>query len=360
MKNFLEKNFSNYFLKIKEIVPQHKAKTVVGLDIGTTSIKVVGINNLADRHEIDKFAIEPVSQNDVKASIANCLRKANIDIKVVNTSVSGQGVVIRYVLLPKMPLSDIKSSVSLEADKYFPFPIEDVVMDCFILEERPAEGKVFVLVAAAKKELIEQRIALLSSLDLEPEIISTDSVALANIFNVLNNKISKDDASKLSAKPSAIAVLNIGGLSSNLNIIKDNTPRFTRDIFMGGIDFTKRIGNICGVDVNSAEELKVNPQEDQKGKLLQACESILNNLIAETRLSFDYFETENNIPVGTLYLSGGGSCLNGLEEMMRQNLGVEVKLWQPAFGLTINSALSQEDLACQANKLSTAIGLALK
>jgi len=92
-----------------------------------------------------------VSQTDVKGAVTNCLAKANITTKLVNTSVSGQGIIIRYVLMPKMPLPEIKSSISLEADKYFPFPIDDVVMDCFILEERPQENKVFVLVAARKK-----------------------------------------------------------------------------------------------------------------------------------------------------------------------------------------------------------------
>ncbi len=358
MKNFLEKSFSKYFLKIKEAIPQHKAKTCVGLDIGTSSVKLVRIVNSVGSHEIDSYAIEAIKQNEVKEAVSKALEKAKISSKLVNTSVSGQGVIIRYVLLPKMPLADIKSSISLEADKYFPFPIDDVNMDCFILEERPAENKLFVLVVAAKKDLIEQRIALLSSLDLEPEIICTDSIAVANIFHVLAGKEKSSVAPSAPDKSQAIAVLNIGATSSNLNIIKDNLPRFTRDIFMGGNDFTKRITNTCSLDLKSAEELKINPK-DQKEKILQACESVLGSLVAEIRLSFDYFESENNIPVSLLYLSGGGACLSGLEEILTQNLSIEAKPWQPISGLSVNSMLSQEDLINHANKLSVAIGTAL-
>lgn len=260
MKTFLEKDFSKYFLKIKEMLPQPKPKTLVGLDIGATSVKAVRINNSAGIHEVDSFAIEPISQNDLKAAIANCLNNAGMETKFVNTSVSGQGVVIRYVLMPKMTLSDIKSSISVEADKYFPFPIDDVVMDCCILEERPSEGRVFVLVAAAKKDLIEQRLSLLSSLNLEAETIYTDSIAIGNVFNVLGSNFRPEVSPDPATKTSAIAVLNIGGNSSNLNIIKDNIPRFTRDIYMGGIDFTERIGHICGLDMKAAEELKMTPR----------------------------------------------------------------------------------------------------
>lgn len=359
MKFPLEKNLSQYFLKIKKIIPQAKPRALVGLDIGTTSIKVARISNSAQKHEIDAFAIEPINQDDLKSVIANCLAKANISTKLVNTSVSGQGVVIRYVQMPKMPLADIKSSISLEADKYFPFPIEEVGMDCCILEEIASENKVLVLVAAAKKELIEQRLTLLSSLGLEAETIYTDSIAIANVFKVLGSNIKESDVSNLSGKSYAKAVLNIGGEYSNLNIIKDDFPRFTRDIYAGGNDLTKRICHIFGIDMKAAEELKIS-SEEQKEKIMQACESVLNNLIAEIRLSFDYFETENNIPVGILYLSGGGACLAGLEEFMKQNLGIEVKLWQPFSGLSISSSLSSDGLACVANKLSIAIGLALK
>ncbi len=359
MFNSLEKYFSPYFVKIKELIPKAKAKTSVGLDIGTSSVKVVRINNLAGNHEIDAFAIEPVVNDDVAAAIIRAMEKSGIETKAVNTSVSGQGVVIRYVLMPKMPLADIKSSISLESDKYFPFPLEDVVMDCCILEERPEENKVIVLVAAAKKDLVEQRVALFSNLELEAETIYTDSIAMANLFNVLGSSISKDDMKAASERSLAVAVINIGATSSNLNIIKDNLPRFTRDIFSGGLDFTRRISNIFGLNMKSAEGLKTAPG-DQKAKVLEACESVLNNLLTETRLSFDYFETENNIPVSLLYLSGGGSGLLGLDEIMKQNLAIEVKPLQPFLGLTVNPKLSEDNLTCSANKLSIAIGSALK
>lgn len=351
MKLQFEKNFSQYLLKVKELMPKPKPNSLVGLDIGTTSIKIVKIINTNESHMIDAFAIEPLNPDDVKQSIENCLSKAKINTKFVNTSISGQGVVIRYVLMPKMSLPDIKSSIALEADKYFPFPINEVEMDCCILEEKPQENKVFVLIAAAKKELIEQRLSLLSNLGLEVETIYTDSIAIANVFKVLGGNIEE--------KPSAFAVLNIGGTYSNLNIIKDNIVRFTRDISCGGIDFTKRICNILGLDMESAEDLKITSETD-KQKVLQACESVLNSLVTEVRLSFDYFETENNIPVGLLYLTGGGSCLAGLEEFMKQNLGIEAKVWQPLSSLSISPALPAADLTYSANQLSIAIGLALK
>jgi len=127
----------------------------------------------------------------------------------------------------------------------------------------------------AKKELIEQRIALLSSLNLEPETIFTDSVAIANIFNVLGNNSLVGEEMGDSAKPSAIAVINIGGTASNFTIIRKNIPCFTRDIFMGGNDFTKRVSNLFGLDMKAAEDLKNDPKE-QKEKVLEACESVLS------------------------------------------------------------------------------------
>jgi len=363
MNNFpLLKNWidlvSRYSDKVKDFLPAEKSSYSVGLDIGTSSVKLVQIQKDGRDFKISGFGIEPIKGNKEEA-VRKVLAASNISAKKVNISVSGQGVILRYIQTPKLSLDDLKASIAFESDKYIPFPMEEVNTDCYIIRDLPQESKMLVLVAAVKKDLIEQRISLLEKLGLIPEVVSIDSVALANVFNVFCNTkvpvLSKDHSGKVCQ---TVGLLNIGGTFSSLNILDRGLPFFTRDIFIGGEDVTKRLVNQLGIDEVTADKMKSSEDADEN-KIIGSCENILSNLATEIRFSFDYFETENNLPISLLYVTGGGSYLKGINTYLQQNLGIEVKTWDPLSGLEAGPGISAEDLKKQANKMGIAIGLAL-
>lgn len=347
-----------YAAKLRDFLPEEKIRPTVGLDIGSSSVKIVQLQKMGRDFKLMGFGTVPVNKNNREEAIKKALESCNVTAKEVNIAVSGQGVILRYVPMPKMSLEDIKQSISLEADKYSPFPIDEVITDCCIIRESAQDGKMLVLVAVAKKDLIEQKIALLEKVGLAPAVISIDAVALANVFNVFCQTAAIANSKEQPNICQAVSVLNIGDTFSDLNIMDKGLPFFTRDIFIGGEDVTKRMVNQFGIDTEAAERMKTSPEADEK-KILEACETILTNLATEIRFSFDYFETENNLPIAILYITGGGSYLRGIDNFLEQSLGIRVQYWDPLAGLQVGAEVSRELLKKDANRIGVALGLAL-
>ncbi|MFH1360302.1 MAG: type IV pilus assembly protein PilM [Candidatus Omnitrophota bacterium] len=353
---FLEK----YFSVIREFLPEKGIKPSIGLDIGSDSLKAIEVVGREGTFEISNWITEPANPLNTNNLLRKILGKLDASSKNVSTSVSGKGTLIRYIDMPRMPIEDLRNSINIEADKHFPFPRDQINTDCFILDPKNKDSKMHVLVAAAKKDVIEQRMRLLTSLEIKPEFIGINSLAIANILNVSGLKaMNQINASQSNSKDEVIAILDIGHCISSLIIIKGAMPYFTRDIFLGGQDLNKRIANVLSLEGDEAQRLKCEPG-DRLEEIQRACESILTNLISEIRLSFDYFVTEKNIPISKLLLTGGSSKLKGIVEFFGRNLDLPVEEWNPLDGFEISPHLSNKnELLNDSHRLGVALGLAL-
>lgn len=356
MNQLLEK----YFQIVKNIIPEKDRSTTVGIDIGVESCKIIELAKNGETYEILRCGIEAISNSDIGSTLKRALSNLNIQSKSVTTAVFGKGTLIRYIDMPRMPLEDLRKSFAIEADKYFPFPIDQIFTDCYILDPKGKDKKMSVLVAAAKKEIINERVQLLTGIGLQTNFIGVNPLAIANVFNVLGEKTLPLGGSGAfdETKSLGIAVLDLGEKVSNLTILKDNIPRFTRDIYVGGQELTKRISNNLGVSMNEAEMLKRKPGE-RLSEVLNACESVLMNLISEVRLSFDYFITEKSIQISKLYLTGGSSMLEGLAGFFSKNLDIQIELWNPMVNLKIGPDVAEGDLKRNIGSLGVALGLSL-
>jgi type IV pilus assembly protein PilM len=151
----------------------------------------------------------------------------------------------------------------------------------------------------------------------------------------------------------------MGDAVSNLSILINNLPRFTRDVFIGGREFTKQIANTFSVDLKEAERIKTNP-EGKKQEILHACESTIMNIVQELRLSFDYFSSERSVEISHLLITGGSSLLEGLDEVFQKNLEIPVTRWNPLSHLEISeSFLKDSRFKAEPYKMGVALGLAL-
>lgn len=354
MSEFLNR----YFRTIKKLVPESKPQSQVGVDIGVNSCKMVELKSTGgSTNELVGWAIEPVVGGDKAKAINAAVEKLTLPCISPSTAVSGKGTLIRYVDLARMTLDDLRKSFAIEADKYFPFPIDQIYTDCYILDPKSKDSKMSVLVAAAKKELIDERIKLLTGLGLQASFIGLNSTAMANVFNVIGFK--KEGAVEGEQKdPESVALLDLGEEVSDLTILVDNIPRFTRDIFMGGRDFTKSISNALSVNFEEAEKLKCQP-DDKREEVRKAIESVVLNLLSEVRLSFDYFVTERNTHISQLLLIGGSAMVDGLPEAFSKYLEIPVERWNPIATLNVSPEVDGDELKKNAGRLAVALGLAL-
>jgi type IV pilus assembly protein PilM len=356
------------FLKLKEQVSKKlklndkftKERFSFGLDLGSSLVKLVRLKLTKDKVELCDLNLAG-AQSDLAVVLKRILESPEIKAAKspsihrcgVNISVSGPSTIIRYVDFPKINDNELRQALEFEAPKHIPFVASEVNLDGHILKKDIADNKMLVLLAAAKKELIAQRLQLLEESGLSANIIDMDSLALINAFNF---NYSQDEF----VKTKTVALLNIGALMANLNILECGIPRLSRDIYIAGNNFTQRIIDVLEMDFKSAEELKLNPDKERLDKVVSAVESVLSNLANEIRTSFDYYESQGSSSVAKIYLSGGGGLFVGLKDMLVNLLGIAVDYWDPLRQIALAENINSEKLKMFSSQLGVVVGLALR
>ena len=332
------------------MIPKPAAAPVIGIDIGTSSIKAVEVGQAGGGIDIRRWAIEPVGSSDVLSGLKKIAQRMHLDNQILVSSVSGKGSLIRYLDMPRMSLEDLRKSFVFDLDKYLPFEPQSIYTDCAILDPEGKDKKMFVLLGAVKKEMVDERLKLFKDAGFELDRLTLNSIAMANAF--------KDLGPQVTGSGHAKALLDIGSSISSLMIFKDTSPRFARDIFVGSQELTKQIANTLGLEEGQAEAIKCQPGE-RLAEVIEACDTPIANLITEIRLSVDYFMTEKNVQVDELFLGGGGSLLKGIEGVFEKNLGVKVKIWDPLANARVNAVEGAGEMKGYATQFGVALGLGL-
>ncbi|MDD5292240.1 MAG: pilus assembly protein PilM, partial [Candidatus Omnitrophica bacterium] len=224
----------------------------------------------------------------------------------------GSNVVLRYVHIPIMSYEEVVKSMAFELERYIPFNKEEINFDFAILKKNKNTGKMLVLIVAAKKDLINSRISLCRELGYQVSFIDVCSLALANYFEFTS-----------SIKDKVCAIVNLGASVSSVSIIEDGLLVLSRDIFIGGNDFTKKLSEVLNKDFKEAEELKMGPLNDS---LLQSLEPVFSNLTKELKVSFDFYETQENRLIDKILITGGSAHLKGMLDYMKHYLGQNIEL----------------------------------
>ncbi|MBI4707902.1 MAG: type IV pilus assembly protein PilM [Candidatus Omnitrophica bacterium] len=324
---------------------------VAGLDVGSASVKVVKLKVTGQGSELCGFFIDKFESSAVDA--INKIKERLGQVDRINFSVEGPSTIIRYVNFPLMSAEELKKALKFEAQKHIPFSLQEINLDGCILSQDLPDNKMLVLLAAAKKELIEQRLKFINDAGLKPGAIDLDSLALVNAF--CYNYPVNDDAQRKTT-----VLLNIGSSFSNLNILEGDLPRFSRDIHIASNNFNHRIMEMFGVDFKSAESLKVDMPQEKSEQIVAAFDSVMANLATELRISFDYYESQTSSAVGRIFISGGGSIFPGLKESLANLLGIEVEYWDPFNKIGIAASVDVENLKKHKSELAVAAGLALR
>ena len=212
-----KKLFDQYLSLVNGLIPKPAAPAVIGIDIGTSSIKAVELGQSAGGLEIRHWAIEPMVGNDAKGALKKIGERLRFNNQLLSSAVFGKGTLIRYVDMPRMPVEDLRKSYMFDLDKYFPFDPKTIYTDCSILDPESKDKKMLVLMAAVKREIVDERLKLFKDAGLELSRVTINSIATANAFSRLGPQISPSGKAK--------AVLDIGGSASCLMIFKDSLPR---------------------------------------------------------------------------------------------------------------------------------------
>ncbi len=344
------------------------AKNVVGLDIGTSSIKVAHVKSTKKGHQLQTFdtiMLPPDTIRDGQVMHAPQLSERIQEIFALNrirhrkvaVALSGHSVIIKKISLPEMTVEELEDSIQWEAEQYIPFDINDVNVDAQIINPRAGQGQMDVLLVAAKKAVIDEFIEVVRDARVDPVVVDVDAFALYNAFE-LNFPISGDET---------MALINVGAGTININVIADGITAFTRDITIGGNSLTEEISKQFAVPWEEAEHMKTSSETtlSMSGVLREVqriSERVSENLVSEIQRSLDFFAaTSMNAEITSFYLSGGAALQSGLIDGLERRLGAEVKALNPFANLSIDP--NRFDLALlqrMAPIAAVAIGLSLR
>ncbi|MBU4304655.1 MAG: type IV pilus assembly protein PilM [Candidatus Omnitrophica bacterium] len=340
--------------QLSERFAKKKSSSAVGLDIGNSSVKVVQLNSCAGTRELAHFDVQAYKsrqRRDIVASIKKAMETAGIDSQIVNTSVAGQAVIVRYIQMPRMTKEELSKALKLGVGKYIPFNLDEVNYDFQILDDfsASAPGKTMrVLLVAVKKEVIEERIKILKEANLTPAVIDVDAFASVNSFHLVSQGSS-----------GVIAVLDIGADITSTTILRDIVPIFNRDVPLGGNNLTKALIEEFEINAEEADRLKHNPK-DKYGDLINAVRPVFDSLAKELQRSFNYCESQLGAMVQKVFLTGGTAKFKGVDKVLSSILGIDVEIWDPTLKLQINESLEKERLKETGPILTVAVGLALR
>jgi type IV pilus assembly protein PilM len=342
-----------------------KAKSVVGLDIGSSAVKAVELKPVGKGFRVAAFGSEPVPQDAIvdgaiidAGAVADAIRRVfdnnkAFKAKDVCASLSGNAVIVKKITLPVMTESELGESIYWEAEQYIPFDIQDVNLDYEILDAG-ASGSMEVLLVAAKKDKIADYTNVISQAGKTPVIVDVDVFALQNAFEA-----------NYGFEPNAVvALLNAGASAININILSGSQSVFTRDVSTGGNAFTEAVQKELNLPYESAEQLKKG--QDVDGATYEDARAVLramtDNVLLEVEKTFDFFKaTASNDRIDRIMLCGGASRVEGFAESLRERFGTEVEQFDPF-----------RQVACDAKKLgidnvdefgpvaAVAMGLALR
>jgi len=311
-----------------------KKKDVVGLDIGSSSIKLVELREGKGGFKLQNLAISPLPPEAIvdgalmdSVTIINTIRDlvatSKTKIKEVVTSVSGHSVIVKKITLPLMTEAELEESIQWEAERYIPFDINDVNIDFHISGATPENPEVMdVVLVAAKKDIINDYVSVTMESGLNPVIIDIDSFALENML-AINYEIEKDET---------VAIANIGASVTNINILRNNITSFTRDIFKGGNQITEEIQRQLHIDYEEAEKTKVGSKVDLSSQpiIQNVLRAASESLAIEIGNSLDFFHSTTTYEkIAKLYLSGGGSKIKDFDIALQQHIGIPVEVVNP-------------------------------
>lgn len=360
-KNPMSTLVDSYFKLIKRLFPINPNSRSIGLDICPSCCKAVELSSRNGVFELSRWCIEALPGNDDR-SLLTALGKVASELspqsasRPVVASVSGKGALVRYVDMPRMSTADLRRAFAIESDKYFPFPKDTVYTDCHILDTLDGNRKMSVLVSAVKKEIVDGRMKTLKEAGMDPLSVTLSSVAVANAFAIFPPEgfVSGAGAKELKA----CAVIDIGEAGTNLMIVFAGLPRFNRDIFIGTQEIYKRVANLLGIPLAEVHGV-LRPGAELSDAARKGVEAVMQNLLAEIRLSFEYFVTEKNLAVTQVFLIGDGARIPGVEKAFKDGVDIPVGIWDPFEKLSSAPALSREGLKVVGTRLVTALGLAL-
>ena len=344
-----------------------KANTLIGIDISSTSVKLLEIGKNGNRYRVESYGVEPLPPNAVVEKnindaeavgevIKRVVAKSRAGSKQAAVAVAGSAVITKTIQMAA-GLSDheLESQITVEADQYIPYPLDEVSIDFEV--QGPAEqnpDQVDVLLAACRKENVELREDSLEIGGLEAKVVDVEAYAMERAFELIDAQMDAD------ADERTVAVVDIGATMTTLSVLTDGHTIYTREQLFGGKQLTEEIQRRYGLSQEEAGLAKKQGglPDDYDMEVLEPFKEAVVQQVARS-LQFFFSSSQYN-EVDMVILAGGTASTTGIAEMVQEKVGTTTIVANPFADMALNSRVNASALSNDAPSLMIACGLAMR
>ena len=347
--------------------PGRKSPALLGLDISSTSVKVLELSQSGTRYRVESYAVVPLPPNavveksvaDVEAvgaAISRVVKRAGARCKNVAIAVAGSAVITKIISMPaSLSEDEIASQIEVEADQYIPYPLEEVNLDFVVLG--PSEKKpdtVDVLLAASRSENVEVRVTAAELGGLTAKVVDIEAYALEAAIALLGQQLPDAGIGK------TIAVVDVGATMTTLTVLHNSRIIYTREQVFGGKQLTDEIQQRYGLSYEEAGLAKKQGglPDDYIPDVLTPFKEAMVQQVSRS-LQF-FFSSSHYNSVDHVVLAGGCAAIPGVDEMIEDKIGTTTSVANPFINMTLASKVNAQALSSDAPALMIACGLAMR
>lgn len=343
-----------------------KQKPMLGLDISSTSVKMLEISRQGDSFRVENYAVKPLPANAVVEKnindpevvaqvVKSVVQSSRTKLKDSAVAVAGSSVITKLIEMPgDLNEEAMELQISLEADQYIPYPLEEVAIDFDIQgvsDKNP--DQVEVLLAACRRENVDTRASILEMADLSPKVVDVEAYTLERAFALVQEQF-EDQEEQI------VAVVDIGATMTTLSVLIDGKTIYTREQLFGGKQLTEEIQRRYGLSAEEAGLAKKQGglPDDYEPEVLEPFKDAVVQQVTRS-LQFFFSSSQYN-DVDHIVLAGGVASLEGLSGLIEEKLGTTVTVANPFANMSISSRVNAAVLANDSPSLMIATGLALR
>ena len=343
-----------------------KTNTLLGIDISSTSIKVLQLSQVGSKYKVDNYVIRPLPRHavveknisDVEAvgdCISQAIREMKPTVKNVAVAVAGSAVITKTIEMDaSLSDSEMENQIEVEADQYIPFPLDEVMID-FERQGLSARNPemVEVLLAACRRENVETRINVLELAGLSAKVVDIEAYAIERTYTLLAQQIGSQDEQ-------TVAIVDVGSMMTTLNVICNGKTIYTREQMFGGNQLTEEVERRFSLSTAEAEGAirRGGLPEEYEDEMLAPFKGEVVQQINQA-LQFFFSSSQYN-EVDHILLAGGVAAIEGLSDQVQESLSTPSCVANPFEDLIIGSKVNQTMLKNDAPSLLIACGLAMR
>ncbi|PAJ72634.1 pilus assembly protein PilM [Pseudoalteromonas sp. NBT06-2] len=340
---------------------------MVGIDIGSHSIKAVLLSKKDEHYRLEAFAVEAMPKGamversiqdieSVSRVIHKIRKKMPKSVTQAAVAVSGQTVITKVIFMDvSLTDSELESQIEIEADSLIPYPLDEVSLDFEKLDINEADpSKVNVLLSAARTESVEARVGALDAGGFEPKVVDVESYALSRTISLCVNALPEDAEDKI------VAFIDVGASTTLFSVVQKGKTIYTRDQVFGGEQYTKTIVSYYNKSFDEAEQAKITG-DLPPNYTFEVLAPFQTTFLQQVRRAVQMFlTTSGNDQLDYIVLSGGTSLIQGIDRLLIDELGIHSIIIDPFADMELSPKLDRDILDKHRAQLAVASGLALR